>query len=349
LLRLARLLPEYGFRVSILALEVHPDSPVLSEPVYCPLYELRVGKTFAPRALRDALELRRFLRAQRIALVQTFFESSDIWVGGVSRLTYGTRLIWSRRDMGIQRTKKHAIAYRLMAHLPDAVFAVSEQVRQHCIEVDRIAPTRVETVYNGIDLVPSDAGYQRTGKWSAPVIATVGNIRRVKGHDVFVRAAAEIAAEFPSASFVIAGEVLEPEFYAELKQLVSEAGLEGKFHFAGGVEDLPQFLREVDLFVMPSRSEGFSNAIIEAMAAGLPVVATDVGGNAEAVQNGVTGRIVPPCDVNALAAAMREILENPKRAQTMGSCAQQRVVDRFTTEAMMEQITAAYRRLLKHA
>lgn len=347
LLQIARLLPEYGYRVSILALGVDPDSPIFNEPLPCPVYELLVGKTFAPGAIRHALQLRRFLQEERIALVQTFFESSDLWVGGVARLTGRTKLIWSRRDMGILRSRKHEIAYRMMARLPDAVFAVSEQVRRYCIEVDQIPPERVETIYNGIDLAQWSDASDRSGLSSAPVIATVGNIRRVKGHDVFVRAAAAIASEFPSASFVIAGEVLEQEYFAELKQLIGELGLEGKVHFAGGIIDLAKFLGEVDLFVLPSRSEGFSNAVIEAMAAGLPVVATDVGGNAEAVADGITGRIVPPSDADALADAMRQILCNPQHAQTMGANARQRVAERFTTEAMMKKITTAYRRVLK--
>jgi L-malate glycosyltransferase len=349
LLRIAHLLPEYGYRVSILALGVDSDSPVFNDPLPCPVYELLVGKTFAPGALRHALQLRRFLRSERIALVQTFFESSDLWVGGVAKLTSGTKLIWSRRDMGILRSRKHEIAYRMMARLPDAVFAVSEQVRRHCIDVDQIPAERVEAIYNGIDLAQWGDTSQRTGLFSAPVIATVGNIRRVKGHDVFVRAAAAIASEFPSASFVIAGEVLEKEYYAELKQLISQLDLEGKVHFAGGINDLAKFLREVDLFVLPSRSEGFSNAIVEAMAAGLPVVATDVGGNAEAVVDGITGRIVPPSDAEELADAIREILRNPQHAQTMGISARRRVAERFTTEAMMKKITTAYRRVLKQA
>lgn len=349
LLRMARLLPHYGYRVSILALGVDPASPIFAEPLPCPLYELRVPRTFAPSALGPALELRRFLRRQRVALVQTFFESSDLWVGPIAKILAGTRLIWSRRDMGILRDRKHEVAYRLMAQLPDAVFAVSEQVRRHCIDVDHIPAERVEIVYNGIDLNQWNQSSERSGTWSAPVIATVGNIRRVKGHDVFVRAAAAIASEFPSASFVIAGEVLEQEFFAELQQLIAELGLQGRFHFAGGVSDLTKFLREVYLFVLPSRSEGFSNAIVEAMAAGLPVVATDVGGNAEAVVDGLTGRIIPPLDVDALANAMREILCDPQRAQAMGASARQRAAERFTTEAMMRQIDTAYRRVLKRA
>lgn len=347
-LRLARSLPQYGFRVSILALRIDPQSPVLQEAAPCPLYLLPLQRTYGVRALKAAFALRRFLREQKIRIVQTFFESSDLWVGGMARLLSDVRVLWSRRDMGILRGAKHRLAYRLMGQVPDKVLAVSEQVRRYTLEVDRIEPSRVETLYNGLDLdgwleLP---GTERSSR--APHIVTVGNVRRVKGHDVFVRAAGILAGEFPDARFSVAGEVLEPAYYAELLALVSELELEGRFTFVGGVSKLREYLREADIFVLPSRSEGFSNAIVEAMAAALPVVATDVGGNAEAVQDGVTGRIVPPEDVNALVVSLRELLADPERAKVMGLKGRERVAERFTTDAMMRQLTAAYQSVLAH-
>jgi glycosyltransferase involved in cell wall biosynthesis len=345
-LRLAALLPRYGYRVSILTFLVHPQSSVLAAPPACPVYLLPLRRTYDVTALRGALELRRFIKQQDIRLVQTFFESSDIWAGFVVRALSKAKLIWSRRDMGILRTSKHHAAYRLMSGMPDRVFAVSEQVRKHCIEVDGVNASRVETVYNGLDL--SDwAGATRSARSANHVvIVTVGNIRRVKGHDVFIRAAAVVAGQFPKVSFRIAGDVLEPEYFAELQALVSESNLTGRFHFAGGVTDLREYLSEADIFVLPSRSEGFSNAIVEAMAASLPVVATDVGGNAEAVKDGITGFIVPSEDVTALSGAMIRLLSEPSQAREMGAQGKKLAADKFTTDAMMKQIVSAYQSLL---
>lgn len=346
-LRLAALLPELGYNVSMLALHVDPDSPALSAAPGCPIYVLPLSSTLGMTAFRDAIKLRRFLRDQQIVLVQTFFESSDLWVGPVAKLLAGTRLIWSRRDMGILRQPKHSAAYRLMAHLPDKVFAVSEQVRKFTIDVDRVPARRVETLYNGLDLARWSSLVRSESDPQAPVIATLGNIRRVKGHDILIRAAAVVAKRFPGARFNIAGEVLDPEFYAELQELAQQLGVSQQVQFVGGVTDLPAFFGDAALFVLPSRSEGFSNAIIEAMAASLPVVATDVGGNAEAVAEGVTGGIVPAEDVDALAAAMLAMLENPERARAMGRAGRLRAEERFTIEAMMKQLTDAYDSLLR--
>ncbi len=344
-LRLAALLPKYGYRASILTFSAHPDSAGLQSPP-CPIYLLPLERTYDLAALRAALELRRFLKQQRIQIVQTFFESSDLWAGFVTKTMSDAKLIWSRRDMGILRGSKHHVAYRLMSGIPDRVFAVSEEVRQHCVAVDRIKPSLVETIYNGIDVADWDTASTPAKHPGAAVVATVGNIRRVKGHDVFIKAAASIAARFRSVSFQIAGDVLEPDYFEELQTLIRDLNLSDRFHFAGGVANLREYLSTADIFVLPSRSEGFSNAIVEAMAASLPVVATDVGGNAEAVADGVSGFIVPSEDAAALAAAISGLLSDPPKAREMGAAGKKLASEKFTTDAMMRQITLAYAGLL---
>ncbi len=344
-LKLAALLPQYGYRASILTFSADPATTAF-DSAPCPVYLLPLQRTYDLTAIKGAFALRRFLKQQNIKIVQTFFESSDIWAGFVTKTLSNAKLIWSRRDMGILRTGKHEAAYRLMAGLPDAVFAVSDLVRQHCIEQDRIAPDRVQTIYNGLDLAnwsTTPPPIHPTGKL---LVTTIGNIRHVKGHDIFIKAAAAIVPQFPNVCFSIAGGVLEPAYFEELQTLVRTLNLEDHFHFAGGVTNLHEHLSAANIFVLPSRSEGFSNAIVEAMAASLPVVATNVGGNAEAVQDGISGFIVPSEDPQALAAAILQLLSDPAKSETMGAAGKQRVAERFTIDAMMKQTIAAYTRLL---
>jgi glycosyltransferase involved in cell wall biosynthesis len=247
--------------------------------------------------------------------------------------------------MGILRARKHKIAYRLLSGLPDAVFAVSEQVRQHCIEVDRIDPDRVQTIYNGLDLADWDEARMPASTSGEVHVTTVGNIRRVKGHDIFIKAAALVVPRFSRAVFSIAGEVLEQEYFVELQTLVQVLNLGKHFHFVGSVTDMHKHLASADVFVLPSRSEGFSNAIVEAMAASLPVVATDVGGNAEAVRDGLTGYIIPTESPAALAAAIVRLLSDPLGATAMGAAGKALVAEAFTTMAMMGRIIATYKDL----
>jgi glycosyltransferase involved in cell wall biosynthesis len=344
-LRLAALLPKYGYRASILTFFVHPECNALTSAP-CPIYVLPLQRTYDLNAFKAALELRRFLTSQRVQIVQTFFESSDIWAGFVTKMTSKAKLIWSRRDMGILRAPKHHAAYRMMAGVPDAVFSVSAQVSRYCIEVDRIAPARIHTIYNGLDL--DDHGHVASplAAHGKVCIATLGNIRRVKGHDLLVRAAAVVLRQFPEVSFRIAGEVLEPDYFSELESLVRDLGIGNSFHFVGGVTDTRKYLHNADIFVLPSRSEGFSNAIVEAMAASLPVIATNVGGNAEAVVDGATGLVIPAEDSEALAAAIVQLLSEPTQARAMGIAGRSRAAEVFTTEAMMKQIVGVYDRLL---
>jgi glycosyltransferase involved in cell wall biosynthesis len=344
-LKIAALLPQYGYRASILTFAVHPESAALKSPP-CPVYLLPLQRTYDLQAFRAALEYRQFLTQQNIQIVQTFFESSDLWAGFVTRTSSRAKLVWSRRDMGILRTGKHHLAYRLMASAPHAVFAVSEQVRRHCIEIDRIDPARVLTIYNGLDLADWDTAPRPAKTPGKVIVTTVGNIRRVKGHDVLIKAAPAIVQHFPDVSFSIAGDVLEPDYFLELQSLVRNLGLSDRFHFVGGVTNLREHLALSDIFVLPSRSEGFSNAIVEAMAASLPVIATNVGGNADAVEDGVSGSIVPCDDPEALSAAILQLISNPSQAKAMGEAGRNLVIKKFTTEAMMNKIAACYQNLL---
>jgi L-malate glycosyltransferase len=344
-LKIAALLPQYGYRASILTFSLHPESAALTSPP-CPIYLLPLKRTYDLTALRAALDLKQFLKQQKIQIVQTFFESSDLWAGLVTRISSRVKLVWSRRDMGILRQRKHHLAYRLMASAPHAVFAVSEQVRRYSIEVDQIDPDRVQTIYNGLDLADWNTTSMPAKDPGQTVVTSVGNIRRVKGHDVFIRAAAAVIQHFPGASFSIAGEVLEQDYFLELQTLVRSLNLSNRFHFVGGVSNLREHLSSSDIFVLPSRSEGFSNAIVEAMAASLPVVATNVGGNAEAVIDGVSGLIVPSDDPAALSGAIIRLISNPSQAKAMGEAGRNLVMEKFTTDAMMSRIATCYKNLL---
>ena len=343
-LKTAGLLPKFGYRASILTFFAHPESAALRSP-QCPIYLLPLNRTYDFQALRGAASLGRFLEQHRVEVVQTFFESSDIWAGIVTRATSDAKLIWSRRDMGILRTSKHHYAYRILSRMPDAVVAVSEQVRQHCIQADCIPTERVRTIYNGLDLASWGPRLPDSRPGGSIRITTVGNIRHVKGHDVLIRAAAIVLKEYPEVSFKVVGEVLEEQYFRSLERLIAEYQLADKFVFAGGSASIREHLIESDIFVLPSRSEGFSNAIVEAMAAALPVVATDVGGNAEAVSPGVSGFLVPSEDPQALASALMRLIAESRMREKMGRAGREIAEKRFSTDVMMRETVAIYDQL----
>ena len=205
---------------------------------------------------------------------------------------------------------------------------------------------RVHVIHNGLE-IDTTSPVPTKRSLEAPVITTIGNIRHVKGHDILLDAASQVLAHFPKAVFTIAGEVLEPAYYLSLRDKIVSRGLGGSFLFLGTVSDLRKHLETATVFILPSRSEGFSNALIEAMAAGLPCVATDVGGNAEAIRHGVSGFITPPNSPAALADALINLLGDPESLRNLGEAARKTVEAEFTSEAMMTKLTRQYRALLQ--
>jgi glycosyltransferase involved in cell wall biosynthesis len=168
----------------------------------------------------------------------------------------------------------------------------------------------------------------------------------VKNIDGLMRAATRVLERFPNAVFEIAGE---GEQRAALEQLHTQLGLGDRFVLRGSVTDVPAFLRSIDLAVLPSHSEGMSNALLEYIAAGLPVVATDVGANAKLIEHGVSGLIVPPRDESALAEAVVRLLEDPSLAARFGAAARQRVEQDYSRDAMRRRFERFYQQLVGRA
>ncbi len=352
LLKMVRLLPKDLFRCSVVTFRIREDLEELTE-IGCPLYVFPLKKTYDFNALRMAMRLRNLIRREKVSIVHTFFETSDLWAGLVARLSGCPVLISSRRDMGILRSGKHRAAYKLMARFYDKVLAVSPQVRDFCVRHDGLRPEQVEILMNGLEL---DTVFRAQGRAvmrrrhaiadQAPVVVTVANIRRVKGLDVLVRASKLVCRKHPKAIFLVIGKVLEEDYRRRLERMIAEAGMAGNFRFMGGREDVCDLLKMGDVFCLPSRSEGFSNALIEAMACRLPCVATDVGGNQEAVEDWETGFIVNNEDWRGMAERLTILLDDRELAVSMGRKAEAVVRAKFTAEAMMGRITGVYRDML---
>ena len=352
LLKMVRLMPQQAFRCSLLTFKIRPEIEELRN-IGCPLYVWPLRKTYDWNALKVAGQILRLIRQERVSIVHTFFETSDIWGAMVARISGCPVLISSRRDLGILRSRKHRIAYRMIGHFYDAVLAVSPQVREFCIQTDGLKPARVHTLFNGLEMDPVIGAEGRAVMRrrdaipeNVPVIATVANIRRVKGLDVLVRAARLVCDQHPDTIFLIIGRKSEQEYCRELEEMVHSLGLDSNFRMVGSREDVLSLLKMSDVFCLPSRSEGFSNALIEAMACGLPCVATDVGGNREALEDQVSGFIVASEDWQKMGDRLTALLDDRQMAAGMGRHGEAVVRQKFTAEAMMENLVGIYGRLL---
>jgi glycosyltransferase involved in cell wall biosynthesis len=347
-----RRLPSDRFRCSVVTFQIEPGLKAF-ENGSSPIRVLPLRRTYDFGAIKTALRFRDIIRRENVSIVHTFFETSDLWAAPIARLSGCPVLVSSRRDMGILRTRKHHFAYPIVNRLFDRVLTVSDEVRSYALNHDHLAPQRVETLYNGVDLEALDVKAAEVSpllglglKSTSLVVSTLGNIRHVKGIDIFARAAARVCHVYPDAVFLVVGGVLEPETFRKLQALVDSLGIKDNFRFLGTMSNPYPVLAASDVFCLPSRSEGFSNALIEAMGSRLPCVATRVGGNAEALTEGVNGFLVENEDTDAMADRLLRLLRDPNLRRGMGQAARRTVETRFSMNAMMSRLTEIYRELL---
>ena len=321
------------------------------------LGERRHGIEKLPWFLSEMMSIRRrladLIHKHRIDVVQThLLQTLDFLTLALFRGTGLRGLVWTIHnveflpdgDRGWSALKRsaHRSLYRRTARKVDRIVAVSKEVRDAVLQ--QLAPVDeacVTTIPNGVDPTRYDVQSDRAAlcaelgvEIASPLILAVGRLSEQKGHRYLLEAAHSVLRAHPGAHFLLAGdgELREP-----LLEAAHASGLGERVHFLGVRRDVPSLLASTDVFVLPSLWEGLPIAILEAMAAARPIVATDVGGNTEALQDGVTGSIVPPADAPALATAVQAALSDPDRARELGQSARERVVADFSVENQAKQ------------
>jgi glycosyltransferase involved in cell wall biosynthesis len=349
LLKVVELMPPELIRCSIATFRIKPE---IRQSISVPVYVFPWKRFFHLDAWKAVIALRRLIRTERVDIVQTYFETSNLWGGLVAKLS-GALLLSSRRDMGILRKARYALAYRIVNRLADRVLAVSEEVKRFCIDADRIDPNKVSVVYNGVDLKQiaaenSDANPFADADWAGAshIISCLANIRRVKGIDTLIQTAQRVCRELPNAVFVIAGSLYERDYAGEVQAMIRSLGLEKNVKLLDFVGDPVPLLKMSDAFCLLSRSEGFCNALLEAMACGVPSVVTRVGGNPEAITDGENGFLVPVEDDAAAAEKLLTLLRDPEQGARIGERGRQSVQTRFSADVMIQKLVSVYRDLL---
>ncbi len=292
----------------------------------------------------------RLVRRQRIGLVHTHNPGAHLYglLGG--RLGGARGILTTRHGSGYSGRKAGAPWIWRRTH---RVVAVSEDTRRKLLERCAVDPGRVVVIPNGIDLAPYreplNRALLRGGLgWPAeePVAGTVARLVPEKAQDVMIRAFAGAVAEGRPGRLVLVGD---GPCRDDLEGLAARLGLRGRVQFLGFRRDVPALLRAMDVFLLSSRMEGMALTLIEAMASGLPVIATDVGGSREVVADEVTGRIVPPGDADALARALRALLAGPALRLAIGSAGRRVAEARFSAERMARDYAVLYDEILSTA
>jgi glycosyltransferase involved in cell wall biosynthesis len=255
-------------------------------------------------------------------------------------------VVSSRLNTGYWYSPLYLKVFRLLNQLTDRVFANSEGAKRVAVAAERLSPAKVDVIYNGVDMrrYAADAGdLSVTGSLGIPpdalVVGIVANLRPVKDLQLFLRAAALVAAAVPNTAFVIVGQ---GPLRDELGRLATELEIAHQVFFSEGRGVVPDYLRRMSVACLTSLSEGFSNAILEYMAAGLPTVATDVGGNAEAIVDGDTGYLVRERTPEAMAAPVIRLLQSEDLRRTMGQRALARCRALFSIEAYATRMSEYY-------
>ncbi len=290
-----------------------------------------------PGGLQPGLVLRlaQLFRGERIDVVHTHDERPLLYGAAAARLARVPRVVHTRHGQKARNTRRQVILFRLAAGLADRVACVSNDAAALTVR-EGVAPARVRTVRNGIDL----ARFAYSGPAANGPVVTVARLSPEKDVATLVRAAALAVRERPSFRLEVAGDgVCMPA----LKQLTAELGLEEHVYFHGEVHDVAGLLGRAGLFVLPSVEEGISLTLLEAMARGLPVVATRIGGNPEVVIDGDTGLIVPARDPAAMARALLRVLGDAPGGRRMGRAGRQRVETHFDVRRMVAAYEALYR------
>jgi glycosyltransferase involved in cell wall biosynthesis len=290
-----------------------------------------------PPGLRPtiAFRLARLFRARRVDVVHTHNTKPLLYAGPAARLAGVGGVVHTRHGRRHGATPRQDLAFRWAARCADHVVCVSDDAARLC-RGDGVDPRVVCTVPNGIDL----ERFPLAGSDPSGPAVFVGRLVADKGLATLLRAARAVAAARPTFRLAIAGD---GPCAADLRALAADLGLAGVVDFLGAVRDVPGLLARGSLFVLPSLTEGMPLTVLEAMARGLPVVATSVGGTPEAVADGETGLLVPPGDAAALAGAVLRLHADPERARQMGLAGRRRAEARFDVRRMVSAYEALYR------
>lgn len=280
-----------------------------------------------------------------------FFLPAAYIIGGVTAL-FGPRMlrVMSRRSLNHYQAK-HRLFTRLEHWLHprmDLICANSQSVLRDLIR-EGVSRDRIRLIYNGIAISQFNITDSRDALRSeigiasdALVFVMVANLIPYKGHADLIEALATIAQKLPSPWICLCiGR--DDGIGASLHAQAISKGIDENMRFLGSRKDVPRLLAMADIGVLCSHEEGFSNAVLEGMASGLPIIVSDVGGNAEAVVHGVTGLVVPPHQPAALAEALLSLALNQETRQKMGNHSHRRVKEKFSLEACVDQYVRLYR------
>lgn len=351
---LVRRLDSERYQVSIIQLgrdRPPPERELELGPAVTYVGAIPIGRLYSPAGLRSMLGVWRIVREQNAGILQTYHEKSDLIASLMpERQAQNLVRISSRRDMGFKRSLAVRIAARFLDQRFDAFVAPAKAILNQLSADPTLDDIPQVHIPNGVDVeafgTSWEVGRSVIDRLNLPShtvkVACVANFNPVKGHDVLFDALKRLGPESPVHLLLAGGGQLEDK----LRQRVEAEGLNERVSFVGVLRDVRELLSRVDVMVLSSYSEGMSNALLEGLASGLPLVATAVGGNREVIEDGVNGYLVPPGDPQALASALSRLAQDSELRRRLGVASRELAVASYSTRVMVDRFEALYARLL---
>jgi glycosyltransferase involved in cell wall biosynthesis len=332
---LANALAQHGNEVFA---ALSPASPVRAELRLLPaenIVELPMRNSLN---LKSAVSLSRFVREHRIEIVHAHI-ARDYPLAALATGRSHAQLVLTRHVL-FPLNRIHRLTLRRTSR----VIAVSQAVAESLSNSNIFAPEKIVTIHNGIDVDRFAVAAKDSATDRKLRVGSVGHIAPIKGQEDFVRAAATVRAHRDDVEFIVAGEdkAHSRENRVALEKLISELKMNDSIKLTGWVDDVANLLSTLDLFVSPARSEPFGLSIVEAMAAGVPVVATASEGAREIIEDNQTGRLVPIGDSEAMASAIVELLNNSPHRKRLADNALVSVQAHFSLDRMVERTVDVY-------
>jgi len=325
---------------------------------------------FFPGFIADMIRIWRSLTAlvtkHNINIIQThLLRTLDFLVLFLKYTTPVRAVLWTFHSTDFELTKNqlsqhkwllkpkkfiHRHLYRMASNLVNGFIAVSEEVKTAMLHIIGPIQDKITVIYNGVDIerygIPVDKMQVRSHlglEAHACLIAVPAILKVEKGHRFLIEAMGSVTSRYENVHALLIGD--GPLRY-ELQEYVKQLNLEGSVHFLGSRHDVPEVLAACDMFVLPSLCEGFSMALLEAMASGKPIVATAVSGTIQVMIPNKTGLIVPPHSSQELSKAIIQLLSSPEQAHTMGQTAKRRVEANYGAQKQSEKHLALYNRII---
>ena len=302
---------------------------------------MRTKKEISPKIILSAFKLSSIIKEKKIDIIHSHSRTTQVLGCLLSQAT-GARHIFTCHGFF-----KRRILRKIFPCWGDKVIAISQQVKEHLIKDLKLDEKKITVINNGIDT--DRFGKQKTenrkqkkanlGIGDGPVVGIIARLSDVKGHKYLIRAMKIVLEKFPSANLLIVGT---GKMQKELSQLVRSLGIGRSVFFVPEIQDTKNALSFMDIFVMPSLQEGLGLALMEAMAQGLAVIGSNVGGIKTLIQNGTNGLLVEPADSNGLAKAIITLLNDPAKSVSLGNQAQIFIRQNFSQDKMVRETEKEY-------